>query len=280
MRVMILGAGGMLGHDLVVTAPRGVRLFPFTKAELDLTDSKSLAATVADLRPDIIINAAAYTGVDRAESESELCFRVNAGAVGELGQIAARAGVRVVHFSTDYVFDGQSTEPYTEESPTHPINTYGASKLAGENALKESEATFLIIRSQWLFGLHGRSFPKTMWERARSGSKTKVVSDQTGRPTYSRDLGRAAWALIGHGACGLRHVSNGGKTTWFDLAMHIFSRMGRSDLLSACLTAEYPTAARRPPYSVLSTTRFERELGAALPDWPGAVDHFLQCVAT
>jgi dTDP-4-dehydrorhamnose reductase len=276
MRAMILGAAGMLGHDLVATAPQGTTLFPFTRAELDITATTSLTAAVADVRPDVIINAAAYTAVDRAGAEAKLCFQVNADAVGELGRIAAQAGAQVVHFSTDYVFDGVSSDPYGEESATHPINTYGASKLAGETALRQSRARFLIIRTQWLFGVHGKSFPRTMWERAKAGATTKVVSDQTGRPTYSRDLARTVWALTEREASGVLHVANHGKATWFDLAAHIFACAGRTDLLTACLAAEYPTAAPRPRYSVLDTTCCERTLGATLPDWPGAVDHFLQ----
>ncbi len=276
MRAMILGASGMLGHDLVAHAPPGTTLFPFTKKDLDITGTTSLAATVAEVQPDVIINAAAYTAVDRAESEAALCFQVNADAVGKLGRIAARAGARIVHFSTDYVFDGMSSEPYGEESPTDPINTYGASKLAGENALRQSRADSLIIRTQWLFGVHGKCFPRTMWDRATAGLTTKVVRDQTGRPTYSRDVARTAWALIGRHSCGMVHVANHGTATWFDLATHIFARVGRTDLLSPCLTAEYATPARRPRCSILGTTRLERELGVALPEWPRAVDQFLQ----
>jgi dTDP-4-dehydrorhamnose reductase len=243
MRAMILGAGGMLGHDLV--------------------------------RPTVILNAAAYTAVDRAESEAELAFRVNGAAVGELGRIAARAGVRVVHFSTDYVFDGKASNPYQEQSPTDPVNTYGASKLAGERALRESGADWLILRTQWLFGVHGRSFPRTMWERAVAGLATSVVQDQTGSPTYTKDLARATWALIARGASNLFHVTNAGQATWFDFALHVFSRVGRPHLLAPCTTEQYPTPARRPHYSVLDTGRLRHELGAPLPDWRCAVDDLL-----
>jgi len=275
MRAMILGANGMLAHDLVATAPRDISLFPFTHAQLDITDVHLVAEAVASVRPHVVINAAAYTAVDRAETEQELAFRVNAEAVRELGRIAARAGARVVHFSTDYVFDGKATEPYEEDSPTNPVNAYGASKLAGETALRESRASFLILRTQWLFGLHGR-FPRTMWERATAGLATKAVRDQTGRPTYAEDLARATWALIAHGASGVLHVTNNGGATWFDLAAHIFARVGRSNLLTPCTTGEFPTRARRPRYSVLDTLRLERRLGAPLPDWRCAVESFLQ----
>lgn len=278
MRVVILGAGGMLGHDLVAAAPPGTAIFPFSKAELDITATSSLAATVASVRPDVIINAAAYTSVDRAEAERAVAFRVNADAVGQLAQIARRLGIRVVHYSSDYVFDGTATQPYREECPTNPVNTYGASKLAGERALRDSGADFLILRSQWLFGLHGRSFPKTMFERAHAGLATKVVSDQTGRPTSTRDLAKATWMLAGRGATGLFHFANQGEATWFEVAQHVFDRLGRRHLLTPCTTDDYPTPARRPRYSALNTRKIEEVLGSPVAPFETALDDFLNRV--
>ena len=275
MRAVILGAGGMLGHDLVATAPEGITPISLAKAQLDITVTPKLAAALRDARPDIVINAAAFTGVDRAESERELAFRVNGLAVGELGRWAMRSGVRVVHFSTDYVFDGTASHSYAEDSPTNPVNVYGESKLAGEVALQESGASFLIVRSQWLFGVNGRSFPKTMWDRATAGLPTRVVKDQTGRPTYTRDLARATWTLIVRGAAGVLHVANQGQATWFDIASHLFCRAGKADLLTSCRTEDYPTRARRPQYSVLDTRRAESLLGAPLPYYSAALDDFV-----
>ncbi len=274
MRVMILGAGGMLGHDLVVTAPSDVALFPTTRSELDITNYAAVATRVGEVGPDIIVNAAAYTAVDRAESEPALAFRVNAEATRELGRIAATARIPVVQFSTDYVFDGNNTIPYLEEDATNPLNVYGASKLAGETALAESGAKFLILRTQWLFGASGRSFPKTMWERATAGIPTKVVSDQTGRPTDTGDLARTTWGLVERRARGVLHVANRGEATWFDVANHIFSRAGRPDLIRPCTTDEHPSRARRPRYSVLDTRRVEGLVGP-LPEWKRAMDVFL-----
>jgi dTDP-4-dehydrorhamnose reductase len=278
MRALVLGAGGMLGQDLVATAPPDVTLFPFPRTALDITHGAALVATLADVRPDVVINAAAYTAVDQAEAERETAVRVNGTAVGELGRIARQAGARVIHFSSDYVFDGQTTRPYREDSRTEPVNAYGASKLAGETALAASGADCLIVRTQWLFGVHGKSFPRTMWERARAGLATKVVRDQTGRPTYARDLGAAVWTLIGQGVGGVLHVANRGEATWFDLAARVFTRAGRPDLLTPCATADYPTPARRPRYSVLDTTRADQVLGGALPKWEEAVDRWLGAV--
>jgi dTDP-4-dehydrorhamnose reductase len=276
MRALILGAGGMLGHDLVRTAPTDLDVRPLTKSDLDITDTTSLAALIGHLKPAVIVNAAAYTAVDRAEAEREQAFRVNAEAVGELGRIAARTGARVVHFSTDYVFDGTASEPYREDSPTQPVNAYGESKLAGEEALETSGADWLIVRTQWLFGLNGKSFPRTMRERAQAGLATKVVRDQMGRPTYTHDLAQAVWALIGRGAKGLVHVANDGQATWFDIAAQVFERARRRDLLTACTTADFPTPARRPHYSVLDTGHLEQTLGRRLPPWPEAVGRFLR----
>ena len=275
MRVMVLGAGGMLGHDLVATAPPEVTLFPFPRAQLDITHSDAVAATLGEVRPDVVINAAAYTAVDRAESEVAASSRVNGAAVGALGRMARAAGARVIHFSTDYVFDGQATRPYREDSPTDPLNVYGTSKLAGETALCASGPEHLVVRTQRLFGVHGKSFPRTMWERARAGLATQVVRDQTGRPTYAPDLAAAVWTLIQQGACGVLHVANQGEATWFDVASHIFGRVGKLDRLTPCVTAEYPTPARRPRYSVLDTTRAEGALGGPLAAWEDALDRFL-----
>jgi dTDP-4-dehydrorhamnose reductase len=280
MRVMILGAGGMLGHDLVAMAPRSATLFPFTKADLDITTATSLAAAVADVRPGVIINAAAYTAVDQAESEVELCFRVNTDAVKELGRIAARARAQVMHFSTDYVFDGTAAEAYTEETSPNPVNVYGASKLAGEKALRASGATFVILRTQWLFGLWGRSFPRTMWERATAGTPSRVVSDQIGRPTYSVDLARAAWRVVASSVHGVLHVANAGTATWYDVAKRVYSATHAEHLVQPCSTEQFFTPARRPAWSVLSTARLEQALGGPLPTWEDGIDRFLAHVQT
>jgi dTDP-4-dehydrorhamnose reductase len=275
MRAMVLGAAGMLGHDLVATARPGVELFPFPRAELDITDTRALAATVRAVRPDLIFNAAAYTAVDRAESEAEAAFRVNGAAVGELGRIARQADARVIHFSTDYVFDGTSAEPYAEDSPANPVNVYGASKLAGETALRASGAHYLIVRVQWLFGPHGRCFPRTMWERATARSPSRVVSDQVGRPTYSVDLAGATWRLSARPPGGVMHLANAGLATWYDVARRVYAACDAEELVQPCSTAQFPTPAKRPARVVLGTARAEQALGGPLPPWEEAIARFL-----
>lgn len=275
MRVLLLGARGMLAHDLIATAAPTVRLEPLSRTALDITDDRAVAKAVQGSHPEMIINTAAYTRVDAAESAQDLSFRVNATSVGHLGSVASEVGALVVHFSTDYVFDGTSDLPYTEEDVPHPVNVYGATKLAGEDALRQSGADFLIIRAQWLFGLHGRSFPRTMWERALDGTPTRVVNDQVGRPTYTRDLASSVWRLLSLGARGTFHVANTGIATWHQLALRVFARLGREDLLTACATSDYPTPARRPSHSLLDTRKAEMMLGQTLPRWDYALERLL-----
>ena len=275
MRVLLLGAGGMLGHDLVAAAPPNVQLSPLTRQALDITDAVALREAIHRLRPECIVNAAAYTAVDRAEQEPDLAHNVNGFAVRQLGLLAKEAGARVVHFSTDYVFDGLGPAPYREDAATNPINVYGASKLAGEQALIASGWPALVIRSQWLFGARGRSFPTTILRRARERKPTRVVDDQLGRPTYTKDLAVAAWTVISLGTTGLIHVTNDDEATWFDVAHEIFSREGALSLLSRCSSSEYPTAARRPRDSRLNTERAEILMRDRLPPWRDAVERFL-----
>ena len=275
MRVMLLGAGGMLGCDLLATAPATARVTPLSRADVDITDTQALARAAQDIRPDVIMNAAAYTFVDEAEAERDAAFRVNADAVGAIGRAAAGAGALVVHFSTDYVFDGASALPYPENAAPNPLNVYGASKRAGEQQLLQSGTAYLLIRTQWLFGIHGRSFPRTMWQRACHSQATRVVVDQTGRPTYTLDLAQAVWLLLARGARGLFHLANSHTATWYDVAERVFSRAHRNDLVTACTTAEYPTPARRPAHSVLDTGKGEALLGRPLPSWTDGIDRFL-----
>ncbi len=266
----------MLGHDLVASAPAGLDVVPLTRAELDITDSGAMERLVCDAHPDAVVNAAAYTAVDKAESERELAFRVNGEAVAAMARLAERAGWLLVHYSTDYVFDGMAARPYREDDATNPINSYGASKLAGEQALQGSGARYLLIRTSWLFGLHGPSFPRTMWERANAHLPSRVVSDQKGRPTCSRDVADATWRLIRLKHVNVIHVANAGIATWYDVARLVYSESGRESLALPCRTADFPRPARRPSYSVLDTTQMERVLDKPLADWQQRLDRFLR----
>ena len=274
---VLLGAGGMLATELAALSPPEVQLTPLGIADLDITSRDAVAAALDRAKPDVVVNASAYTAVDRAETEYEIALAVNGTAVGVLGELCAARGIRVVHFSTDYVFDGNAVQPYRESDPVNPVNAYGRSKLAGERGLAESGADALVLRTQWLFGIGGQSFPRTMWGRAQRRLPTRVVADQIGRLTSATDLARATWELVGRKARGLYHVANGGDaTSWFDVARVVFDASGASACLQPCTTADYPTAARRPAYSVLSTERIAREHSIALRPWPVALTAFLE----
>src|SRR5829696_7818887 len=234
MRSVIFGASGMLGSDLCATAPPGTALVPLGIDDADITDPTQVAAVLRDARPDWVINAAAYTSVDGAETEQDVAEAVNGRAPGHIAQEAARRRIAVVHVSTDYVFAGTATTPYQEEDPVAPVNAYGESKLHGEQAVLRSGAHVLVLRTQWLFGRSGTSFPRTMWERATAGLPTRVVNDQVGRPTYTRDLAAATWKLVERRASGVVHATNGGATaTRFEFAREVFSRAGAESLLTA-----------------------------------------------
>lgn len=266
----------MLGTDLTRTAPRDAVLASPLPHEVDITDGRRVAAVLDDLGPDWVINAAAYTAVDQAETDRATANAVNGEAPRLLGVECGRRGIKIVHYGTDYVFPGTATTPYEEGSPVEPVNAYGRSKLLGERGLLESGAHALVLRTQWLFGVAGRSFPRTMWERARAGKLTRVVSDQTGRPTYTVDLAAATWRLMTRGSRGILHVTNAGPpATWYDLATPVFTAAGAPSLLQPCSTSDYPAAARRPTYSVLSTDLLDATLAGSLPNWNDALQRFL-----
>ena len=282
---MVLGAGGMLGWDVVAGAPPSVELTALTRKDCDILQLPDLQAALRDLRPDAVINCAAYTAVDAAEGEAERALAVNGTAPGNVGRAAAAVGAAVVHLSTDYVFDGTARRPYRGDDAPRPLSVYGRSKLAGEQALRESGADHLVIRTSWLFGESGRSFPRTMWNRARAAQVTRVVNDQWGRPTYTGDLAGAIWRLLERWHPDQRrdtpclHASNEGPpTTWLEIAQRVFTRAGRPDFVLPCTSTEYPAAARRPAYAVLDTGVFCRQVGP-LPDWRDALDRFLDRLA-
>ena len=271
----LLVGGGMLAVDLVAATPEGVRLVALDHAALDVTDARALGDVLDRVRPSAVINTAAFTRVDDAERERDAAWRVNADGPGIIGAECVAHGLGVVHFSTDYVFDGTSSRAYAEDATPAPVNFYGESKLAGERALEATGARSLIVRTQWLYGTVGRSFCATMWERAQAGLETRVVNDQTGRPTSAASLARNVWRLVLADASGTLHLANRGEATWHDVAGRIFAAADASHLLSPCTTAEYPAAARRPQYSVLDTSKVESQAGIWMPHWSAALDEWI-----
>lgn len=290
-RVLVVGGDGQVGTDLrrrladsaqVLTTTRSGRLADGGECEaLDLADADAIAPLLRRLRPDHVVNAAAYTAVDRAESEPELAQAVNAVAPGRLADACAEAGIGLIHFSTDYVFDGRGERPYREDDATAPLNVYGRSKLDGERLVAASGARHLILRTAWVYAAaHGHNFLRTMLRVGAEREELRVVADQRGSPTptwlladaVARVLERGIAAPDRDGAC-VRHLAAAGETTWHGFAEAIFAEalarglLARAPRVTAIATADYPTPAQRPAYSVLDTQSLRSEYALDLPDW-------------
>lgn len=270
--ILVAGARGQIGSEVAAAvAPHG-KVVALDRSALDLRDADTIARAVRAVAPTIIVNAAAYTAVDRAESEPDVAFAVNATGAGVLAEEARRANAVLIHYSTDYVFDGERTTPYDEDAPADPLNVYGRSKLAGERAIAASGADAVILRTGWVYGLHGTNFLLTIRRLAAERDELRIVADQTGTPNWARSIAEATAALIARGAPdlverkGLYHVSAAGSATWFDFACAIVGD-AKSPRVVPIRASEHPSPARRPAYGVLSTERFTRTFGIRLPDW-------------
>lgn len=275
VRWMVTGSGGQLGTDLQLQLD-SADVLAVSHAELDITDSAAVDAAVVDFRPDVVINAAAYTAVDAAEENEDSAYAVNATAPGILAAALARRGGRLIQVSTDYVFAGDADTPYDVDDPTGPRSAYGRTKLAGELAVREllPEASW-VVRTAWVYGAHGSNFVKTMARLERERDTVSVVDDQRGSPTWSADL---AAALIGLGSrspavpAGIYHCTNQGETTWFGLAQAVFDELGADvGRVLPTTSQDYVRPAPRPGYSVLSPRAWESAGLATLPDWRDAV---------
>jgi dTDP-4-dehydrorhamnose reductase len=269
VRILLTGRNGQVGWELERSlAPLG-EIIATDRATLELADPDAIRRVAREAKPELIVNAAAYTAVDQAESEPELAMRINAVAPGVLAEEAQRLGAWLIHYSTDYVFDGSSKRPYCEGDETNPINAYGRSKLAGEQAIAASGARYLILRSSWVYGLRGRNFLLAILQRAQSGAALRVVDDQIGAPTWSRQIAEVTARIVAgrSDVGGIYHLSAGGETTWCGFARAILALAGIDAEVRPIATAEFPTAADRPRYSVLDCAKLARDFGAALPDW-------------
>ncbi len=266
MRILLTGRGGQVGSALAgVLAPLG-KVIAFDRKGLDLL---SIGDTLAKAKPDVIVNAAAYTAVDRAEREKDLAFAVNARAVEELAREAKALDALLVHFSTDYVFDGEKHSPYVETDAPNPLSVYGHSKLAGELAIAASGCRHLIFRTSWVYAPNGRNFVHAILAAAKTKSELRVVDDQRGAPTSSGAIaGAVAQVLANPGkANGLYHLSAAGETTWHGFAQAILEAKGLKVPLIAIRSDEYPAAARRPKNSLLDNVKIFNAFGVALDDW-------------
>jgi dTDP-4-dehydrorhamnose reductase len=305
MKILLLGANGQVGHELLKTlSPLGDVVAATRSGELgdgspclrvDLADRASLAQALDASAADVIVNAAAYTAVDRAEDEPALADRVNHLAPAEIGAWAAARGALVVHYSTDYVFDGGAKQPYREDDPTAPLGAYGRSKLAGENALRASGCVHLIFRTAWVYAARGGNFLRTMLRLGAEREELRIVADQVGAPTPATWIAQATVVALARwrdGGADARKVMQGitnvvarGQCTWFDFADAIFEGAVGEALLDHAprrvpiATADYPTRAQRPAYSVLDTERLKNVFAIQLPDWRAGLDEILNEIA-
>jgi len=271
VKILLTGTNGQIGWELVRSlAPVG-EVFSFDHASLDLADPDQIMARVREVKPELIVNAAAYTAVDRAESEPELAMQVNAVAPGILGEQAKRLGAALIHYSTDYVFDGTQSTPYVETDLPNPLNTYGRSKLEGERAILAAGCRHLILRTGWVYGARGKNFVLTILRLAHERSELRVVDDQVGAPTWCRDVATATTQLAKQVAVGnirgLYHLTARGATSWCGFAREILKLRGIDVPVIAISTDEYPTLAKRPAYSVLSSAALSARWQVALPEW-------------
>jgi dTDP-4-dehydrorhamnose reductase len=270
--ILVTGATGQLGMELARLLSAHGDVTATARAQLDLTDADAIVDAVRGLRPRLIVNAAGYTAVDQAEREPELADAVNARAPAILAEEAKRLGAVLVHYSTDYVFDGTAVTPYPEDARTNPVNVYGRSKLGGEEAIAAIGGASLIFRTSWVYGLHGQNFLLTIRRLAIERDELRIVADQYGAPNWARALAEATSTIVGRGLsalaerAGLYHMSAHGSASWFEFARAIVGAVDRPRVVPIP-TAEYPTLARRPAYAVLATRKLEESFGVVLPGW-------------
>lgn len=293
-RILLLGASGQVGQELQRSfAGLGEMTVPDRHAG-DLSHEDRLRALVRAVRPTMILNAAAYTAVDKAEQEKELAYAINAHAPGVLAEEALREGALLVHYSTDYVFDGSKQEPWVETDATGPLNVYGATKLAGEQAIESVGGQYLIFRTSWVYGPHGKNFVLRMLQLGRERSKLSIVADQYGAPTTAIEIADATRRVVDAiraGRCGtpaewsgVYHMTCAHATTWFGFAQAIFNRAAKRlaaphPELIPITTSEFPTPARRPAYSVLSNSKLDQRFGVRLAAWESALDVVIEELA-
>ncbi len=290
-RILIVGKNGQLGLELEKAFAGFGTATAVGRETIDLSDAAQIRELVRSAEPDVILNAAAYTAVDRAETESDLALAINSRAPRVLAEEAKKRGALLVHYSTDYVFDGKKQGPWIESDAPLPLNIYGASKLAGEQALEEVGGNYLIFRTSWVYGPHGKNFLSTMLRLAKEKDSLSVVDDQIGAPTTSIELGRATHAIVTglladrfgslQECSGIYHMTCAGSTSWFGFAQAIFAKAGKliggkSPKLNAISTKDYPTPATRPLNSVLSNAKLHARFGVKLAGWETALNQVMK----
>jgi dTDP-4-dehydrorhamnose reductase len=274
--ITICGGRGMLGSDLAECATRrGMTVQVYDLPEFDLTDETQIEKIIS--QSEVIVNCAAYTNVEKAESQIDRANQVNGYAVGRLGQIAKTANVPVLHISTDFVFDGTKEGPYTETDTTNPVSVYGSSKLLGETLLAESGCEHCIVRVQWTYGKHGTNFISKILDAARTRDELRVVDDQVGSPTHTAHVATVLCDMLGAEAfpAGLYHCAASGYTSRYEMTRYLFDRLGISTKVKPCKTADFQTAAQRPLNSRFDCAKLEKLLGRKLPNWQEMLDNYL-----
>jgi dTDP-4-dehydrorhamnose reductase len=291
-RILVIGKDGQVGFELLRSVAGQGHVIAVDIEQMDLSKPDSIRRTVREISPELIVNAAAYTAVDQAESEPALALAVNGIAPGILAEEAKRLGAALIHYSTDYVFDGSKAAPYTEDDEPRPLSVYGTTKLAGERAIQAVDAPYLILRTSWVYGMRGKNFLLTMLRLARERDELSIVDDQTGAPTWSRALAEATSDILKRLGCGqpgfrdacaeqrgIYNLSAAGQTSWCAFAAAIFAHaasaqpgqstraLERVPRLKPISTEQYPLPARRPRNSVLSNAKLQRVFGLAMPDW-------------
>jgi dTDP-4-dehydrorhamnose reductase len=285
-RILITGINGQLGQELqrVLSSIENLELIGVGRDRLDLSKPDNIRQMVAEIQPEIIINSGAYTAVDKAESEPELAHQINGIAPGIFAEEAQKLDATLIHVSTDYVFDGTQSHPYQETDPTHPLGVYGASKLAGEQAIQQTDARAIILRTAWVYGVGGTgNFVKTMLRLGADRPELRVVADQIGSPTWTGDIAHAIAGLIAQhrDISGIYHFTNSGVASWYDFAVAIFEEAQKCefplkiDRVIPITTSEYPTPAKRPAYSVLAGQKIASVLGKPAPHWRQSLKQML-----
>jgi len=273
MKILILGYKGMLGDELVKVFKKNNELTLWGRDEIDIADQKSVESKIGDLKPEVVINAAAYTAVDLAEKEGkEIAYQVNGEAVGFLAEACKKNNSVLIHYSTDYVFNGRNKNGYQEDEKRDPLNEYGQSKARGEELLQKINPKFYLIRLSWLFGINGKNFVETMLRLAKENKELRVVNDQYGKPTYAKDLAQRTRELLeSKRPFGIYHLTNEGVCTWYEFAVKIFELAGIEAKVVPVVSSEFPTPAKRPAYSALVNTKLPLSRS-----WQGALEEYLE----
>jgi dTDP-4-dehydrorhamnose reductase len=276
MNTLIIGKSGQLAQELQALQP--IEVIAWGRNEVNLLDEKDLLKKVQTLKPNYIVNASAYTAVDKAESEGREAYKINCEGVKNLGLISRTLNIPIIHISTDFVFDGNSTTPYRESDDTNPIGIYGKSKRDGELALVEANPNAIIIRTSWLYGNFGQNFYKTMIRLAQDRVEIGVVNDQFGSPTSTLDLAKAIFHTMEHKRWipGIYHYSNQGIATWYEFAKEIFDQTSIAIKVNPITTAEYPTPASRPKFSKLDSSKWQQTFGQSIPHWKTSLTEVLK----